>query len=267
MTGKELFQQPIKFTFLKEEIVDKDLNLYWTGSNGEEVKIALSYRYRNRDEIAKMLKLLWSSIDHYQIVGNILCIPAQTYWFFYKRVARGANFFKSSSYRLYLNGISLRFPEAAFYFSTAIPQTRGGAGVYGIYLDDKLIYIGSATNLTERWCQHDECFRKKDTPKNVMYALGDRADEIEYRELENYEDISRLTGVTDPSMWIYELVEAIYIKIFQPKYNKAGVTESFSFKANPGDLPLSYWDIVQSKLVKLPFDDELVISIEESSQD
>ena len=65
MTGKELFQQPIKFTFLKEEIVDKDLNLYWTGSNGEEVKIALSYRYRNRDEIAKMLKLLWSSIDHY----------------------------------------------------------------------------------------------------------------------------------------------------------------------------------------------------------
>lgn len=95
-----------------------------------------------------------------------------------------------------------------------------------------------------------------------MYALGDRADEIEYRELENYEDISRLTGITDPSMWIYELVEATYIKIFQPKYNKSGVTKRFSFKANPDDLPLSYWNIVQSRLVRIPFDDELVNSID-----
>lgn len=110
MTGKELFQDPIKFTFLKEEIIDKDINLHWVGSNGDEVIITLPNRYTKREEITQMLKLLWDTIDHYQIVGNVLCIPAQTYWFFYKRIRRASDFFKSSSYRLYLNRTSLKFP-------------------------------------------------------------------------------------------------------------------------------------------------------------
>lgn len=93
-------------------------------------------------------------------------------------------------------------------------------GIYGIYLDDELVYIGQSTNIKNRWIKHKENIEKpiiilEDREKglDVLYnKLGDyyraNIESIYFCVLEKVNNRKEL-----------KKLESKYIEYFKPKYN------------------------------------------------
>lgn len=56
---------------------------------------------------------------------------------------------KGTCTKLFINDQSYRFPEPGFYFSNKVADLTI-SGVYGIYLDDELLYVGSSSDMITR---------------------------------------------------------------------------------------------------------------------
>lgn len=105
------------------------------------------------------------------------------------------------------------------------------AGVYGIYDEDELLYVGSATCLIERWKEHNQNFRTKSFSSKLYSAQVD-PDQLIYKELISGTEIAQTCELTSTSTWLLEFAEWMYIRTLQPKYNINGKTKQFQFHPN-----------------------------------
>lgn len=249
LTGKELNNCQEKQTPVNQGIETGDKVTYYRYITHYGDKIEMQFNSPKRIVYAELAQRIWTEvIGDYEVISaaNMIFLPPITYWTIYKKIAYGKEFLLGTGNKLLVNGNKMQFPTPKFYFETSDFVERG---VYGIYLQDQLLYIGSSSNLKARWKEHDTAFRQKDR-KSQMYSIySSQANDIVYKALETDESIKMLFGLTAPSMWIYELIEAMYIKLLDPQYNIQGKDQSFSFKAQPGDLPISYWNVAKEILL------------------
>ena len=105
------------------------------------------------------------------------------------------------------------------------------AGVYGIYDEDKLLYVGSATCLIERWKEHNQNFRTKSF-SSKLYSAEIDPDQLIYKELISGTEIAQTCELASTSTWLLEFAEWMYIRTLRPKYNINGKTKKFQFHPN-----------------------------------
>lgn len=239
MTGKEIHELKTCQKATNEEIVTetKSITFTCTSSLGDQVKII--FTSPNREKYAKVAQICWSKIitDYTLLPNNQVYLPPKDYWNIYKKMAGGRELIKGIGNQLFINNTRFSFVDTDYYFNTSPEIDRG---VYGIYYQDILIYIGSSTDVLVRWKEHDEAFRNKSTTSN-MYQANYNPDLIEYRVLVSQKELNDLIPTEQANMWLMELIEWSYIKLLQPLYNKEGKSCCFNFKARPGDLPIDYW--------------------------
>ena len=106
-------------------------------------------------------------------------------------------------------------------------------GVYGIFVEDKLMYIGSTTvSFKARFLEHKDFLKKKDDKmylyKQLTLDLINNS-KIEFRPLVIVEDLQMLHKkvINEKELKSMELA---LITVFQPKYNIAGRLQPFNFK-------------------------------------
>lgn len=168
----------------------------------------------------------------YKIENNIIILETDLYWKFYKTFTKGKDFLKE---KWIINGQKCRFMTTKEMFD------NNKRGVYGIYYNGELIYIGSASDYIERWKQHEEEFNNplntdENRPgwycktKNEMY-FDNLKEEKEYVLLESNDSVQELVGKISDGMWIFENIEKLYIELLQPKYNIEGKNKPYVFKA------------------------------------
>lgn len=221
-------------------------------SYGDEVKMV--FTSGKREIYAAFAEKAWTTqIEDYTLLENgIIYLPPALYWNLYKRITNGKEFLQGTGSKLYINEKQYSFPDTAFYFT---PQEDAYVkGVYAICHQDKLLYIGSASDVKARWKEHDACFRDRVENKNPMYSVGYNADELVYKVIEDQESLGAIIGEEHVSMWVFELMEYVYIKALSPIYNREGYISRFSFKAKPGDLPINYQKIFQSYMLSSVYD-------------
>lgn len=184
---------------------------------------------------------------------GLLVFDPEIYWSIYKEKSNGKvvlQFLKQK-----VNGIELNFPKPEYYFRDK------EAGVYGIYYNDKLLYIGSASSYIDRWKEHYQAFKDKDGKNNAMYLNdGINTSELEFRLLYNKEDIVELYNKAKLSekrrqymdLLTLEMIEKELIGLFKPLYNLEGKTSEYKFKSE-----INYWD-KQNMSELEPFIKELV---------
>jgi hypothetical protein len=85
-----------------------------------------------------------------------------------------------------------------------------------------------------------------------MYQLELNTNELEYFTIFTAEELEGYSKEIPPT-WLFEIIEWICIRIFNPKYNVAGKTLPFTFKdkityANL-ELPRNYQDICKDLLL------------------
>lgn len=236
MTGKELKQEKekvVNYGLTKEE---KKITFKCKTCLGDEV--IMIFNSPKREEYAAIAEKIW--VEYTLLPNHLVYLPPNIYWTIYKKIPLGFEFLKGVGNILEINGEKYYFPKTDFYFSEKVEGTRG---VYGIYWEELLIYEGSASDIMSRWHEHDAHFREGRGP-NFMYSQGFEPDKIRYEILDDGSDL----GINTPSMWIFELIERVYIKLLKPKFNKEGLTTQFNFQAKPNDVPISYWKMLQEYL-------------------
>lgn len=254
MTGKEIFnlqrkdsQEPVSEEIIYDEVGKKYICKIQSCYND---KIEMYFTGTFAERYVKTAQVIWLAIiTDYQILpNNLIYLPPSIYWTIYKRLEHGKEIIKGKG-AMYLNGRRCYFPQPNYYFT---PQDSYDKGVYGIYDGDTLLYIGSSSNIQERWKEHDQSFRNK-SGNNMMYKLiKTDPDLLDYQVLVSESDMQELLGAETPSMWIYELIEYTYIKALNPEYNTEGRTKPFAFKAQLGDIPIDCWAIAQSFIEDQP---------------
>lgn len=133
----------------------------------------------------------WYMCDgKYKVENNIIVLETELYWKFYKTFNKGKDFLK---YNWIINGKECRFMTTKEMFD------NNKRGIYGIYYNGELIYIGSVSDYIERWKQHEEEFN---------------------------------SPVNSDGMWIFENIEKLYIELLQPKFNIEGKSKPYVFKTN-----------------------------------
>lgn len=115
------------------------------------------------------------------------------------------------------------FAKAKERFNKSTKQILDGyniMGIYGIYLDDELVYIGQSINIKNRWIKHKENIEKpiiilddREKGLDVLYnKLGDyyraNIESIYFCVLEKVNNKNKL-----------KQLENKYIEYFKPKYN------------------------------------------------
>lgn len=235
---------PIITNIIKEE---KSITYYYNSSKGDKFKFIFTgprketYLSIAQNAFENLIK------DNYTLLPNYtLYLTPSHYWDIYKRQDYGKNFLTlTQNVKVYINDTLYRFVDTNYYFNI---KTEKLGGVYGIYYQDKLLYIGSSvSDLKARWKEHDINFRNQ-IGTNKMYHQDFNPNEVEYRTLISAEEICDLIHKDWPSGWLIEYIELIYIKIFQPLYNSEGVSKPFTFKVRKEDLPISHWEIFQNFL-------------------
>lgn len=118
------------------------------------------------------------------------------------------------------------------------------AGIYGIYIDDELVYVGSTANFFKRAEYHQECITnriitKKYTEFRKALAAGKKV--VMRPLLDLYEcSLSYKTCITRNEL---ECMELAYITAMRPRLNTAGTLTNFSFSENGNDIVYvcRYW--------------------------
>lgn len=105
-------------------------------------------------------------------------------------------------------------------------QKNKNYGIYGIYQNDELIYIGSTLRSFDiRFNEHKENIQNK-SKELYLYSLFNLGDKIEFKILI---DCKELKTNIDLSKREIESMELALIQVFKPKGNLAGNTCQFRF--------------------------------------
>ena len=100
-------------------------------------------------------------------------------------------------------------------------------GIYGIYKNDELIYIGSTMrNFEDRWKEHRRNIEKKSNALYV-YSLFDESDKIDFRILIDLNDLKSSKDLTRRDI---ECMELGLIDVFKPIGNIGGNSKPFLFR-------------------------------------
>lgn len=240
-------QELIKNKEWKKNIVGEDfkVDMVINPKSKERIKVKISLTngdiieyigYEVIDYINFEMQFIqyWRMCDgKYKVENNIIVLETELYWKFYKTFNKGKDFLK---YNWIINGKECRFMTTKEMFD------NNKRGIYGIYYNGELIYIGSASDYIERWKQHEEEFNSPVNTKenldkwyyrdkNRMYFY-ELEGEKEYKLLEDNNSAQELVGKISDGMWIFENIEKLYIELLQPKYNIEGKTKPYTFKTS-----------------------------------
>lgn len=105
-------------------------------------------------------------------------------------------------------------------------KKRLSYGIYGIYIDNELVYIGKTIrNFEERWKEHEACVKDKQIANSNQPYLYEamRNNKYEFRKLIEF---------TKEIMydWDLQCMEFALIETHKPKYNYVGVKVPYEFK-------------------------------------
>lgn len=104
-------------------------------------------------------------------------------------------------------------------------------GVYGIYIEDNLVYIGSTCNsFKNRFIAHKQGIKGEPTQyihKQIKKALNNN-EKVEFKPIVIIEDLEMLHKRTINEKEL-KCMELALITAIQPKYNIAGRTQPFNF--------------------------------------
>lgn len=202
--------------------------------NGLNLKILFSGKVGTSN--IEKYKAIWQFIaTHEEKIkflpkGNDIYIylPPVVYWDIYKRLEGGTTLIKKYSYTDINSGKQYYFPDPSMYFDNTFSSLNGGNGIYGIYHNDQLIYIGYTVNgFQNRFDQHRENFQIKSC-SSPMYSKYDLQN-IGFRELITENEIQQLFRIVDPiDKEIFKLIEYCLISVLQPSENREGVTTDYS---------------------------------------
>lgn len=99
-------------------------------------------------------------------------------------------------------------------------------GIYGIYENDKLVYIGMTTRSFKiRWNEHLERIKEK-SDELALYLLIDSNSKIEFKILLDKNDLISDSRITKRDL---QAMEFALIKEHQPRYNFAGRNQPYRF--------------------------------------
>lgn len=244
LKGKDLIKQveePINYGITQQE---KQIVYKYKTRYGDEIE--MYFTSPKRTTYAALAEKLWTTkITDYTLLNNgIIYLPPAIYWDIYKKIIDGKELIKGTGYSMLINGAHYFFPNTQFYFQ---PQEEAYTkGVYGIFDKDKLLYIGSASDVERAWKEHDAKFRGEEPSlSNSMYTVGYSADELTYRVIEDETSLMPVVLENQISMWVFELIAYVYKKICKPIYNTLAPVP---FKASKGDLPLNYYEVFMKLL-------------------
>lgn len=98
------------------------------------------------------------------------------------------------------------------------------SGIYGIYINNELVYIGmTCRNFEERWNEHRKCFEAKMGSNYYLYTALKPGDTLRFEKLIKVEDLKVNSAITRRDL---EAMELALIRLYQPKYNYQGVSDN-----------------------------------------
>ena len=99
-------------------------------------------------------------------------------------------------------------------------------GIYGIYENDKLVYIGlTMRDFQKRWKEHKENIINKSN-KLIFYKLINPKSKIEFKKILELDKMKSNKKITRRDL---EAMEFALIQLYKPKYNFSGNTQPYIF--------------------------------------
>ena len=102
-----------------------------------------------------------------------------------------------------------------------------GYGVYGIFIDDKIIYIGQTHSFKQRFQVHNTCFHCSD---KLLYQRmrkeKENGKQVSIKPLINVEELKTDEKITERDIFAMELA---LITLYQPDYNYEGKVAPYIF--------------------------------------
>jgi hypothetical protein len=151
--------------------------------------------------------LFWSKYirNNFIVKDDIIYINPQVYWLIYKKIHNGKSFI--TNMKLYnLEGKNISLAQPHHYFDNSMTEedeytylNMKDYGVYGIFNQNELIYIGSVykRDYLTRWKEHQTAFIQKNIlNQNNMYKKYD-AEDIYYKPLITAEDIRSMCRLSN----------------------------------------------------------------------
>lgn len=99
-------------------------------------------------------------------------------------------------------------------------------GVYGVYKNGELIYIGSTIDFNKRWAEHKRYMKNRDY-KLHFYKLFQPGDRVDFKVLI---DGSKLEADREITPMDLKTMEYALINVFKPIGNIAGRIQPFKYK-------------------------------------
>lgn len=228
----------------------------------DELNLTISsiFNGRYKQKTLETYQSIWKMlINKIKIVNineqNIFHLRPDIYWTIYKKINKGREFLTNTKWVDEETQNIYTFPTTNYYFDGICKVIAGEPGVYGIYNNDTLLYIGyTSIGFNERWEQHKDCFQQKSST-NQMYKDYELKD-IEFKEIISLQEIQEIFGINTISSNTWQLIEYCLIKILQPPYNKEGITLPYYFSYNYKNLDFftaQYDQLFKEYLTKVEF--------------
>ena len=110
-----------------------------------------------------------------------------------------------------------------------IRDSLNTGGIYGIYEDDKIIYIGYTKNFWQRFSCHKNCFNNKKN-KSVLYSYMRKSKELGHnlkiQPIISIKDMKVKKQITKRDL---EAMELAFITLYQPICNFQGIKAPYEF--------------------------------------
>lgn len=100
-------------------------------------------------------------------------------------------------------------------------------GVYGIYRNGQLIYIGSTVDFNKRWNEHKRNIKNHSNSLYVYKLLDEQRDSIEFKSIIRGEDLQCDRNITSTDL---KTIEFALILLYKPCGNIAGRLQPFRYK-------------------------------------
>ena len=111
-------------------------------------------------------------------------------------------------------------------FKSKIVMRKESGGIYGIYENDILVYIGMTTRpFKVRWQEHEERIKNKSN-ELALYSLIDTNAKIEFKKLLERDKMECNDEITTRDL---KAMEFALIQEHKPKYNFAGRSQPYQF--------------------------------------
>lgn len=90
------------------------------------------------------------------------------------------------------------------------PDNRGG--IYGIYFNNEIIYIGQTVNFKNRWAAHKSAIKNNKNDDQPLHQCGLNIDHLSFKILFDKSKLKLFPGEVDK-------IESIFISIILPEWN------------------------------------------------